>query len=504
MKKIGNIMFAICLILFITISCFVKPLSSLDEVWNFNIGRCIANGLIPYKDISMVSTPLLGFILAIPLKLLGQEMFYTRAVILIIVLLSFFCISKIFKNLGIRKEIVYWTYIIIAVSICDFIRIDYNVLVLLFVLQIILLEVKTIKNERWKKEIVDLIIGLLAGLSICSKQSVGLIISFISVFIPILFIENRNDVIAEFKRFFIRAIGIMLPLITFFIYLRSNGAFDSFLNYSIYGVKTFTNSLSYFDFIMSTNYLNRAIAIIIPATIAIAIFINVVFKFKKKADYTCLVLALYSLGMFSIVYPISDVTHFMIAIIPGIILLVYCFKLMLDTSKELRKLNYKYILEFTGVCSLLLMLSVTLLTEYAYRDRLGMISKYDYQKHFRYIDISAELNESITTINEFSAVKEKKVYILDATAAVYMIPIDRYNKDYDMFCIGNLGAGGENEIIDRIKNEDALYLIKKDGENINWQNPNKVRAYMKENMEYVGSKDMFDIYQNRAIVEENN
>ena len=37
----------------------------------------------------------------------------------------------------------------------------------------------------------------------------------------------------------------------------------------------------------------------------------------------------------------------------------------------------------------------------------------------------------------------ENIHILDATAALYMIPIDRYNKNYDMFNIGNLGFKGE-------------------------------------------------------------
>ena len=35
--------------------------------------------------------------------------------------------------------------------------------------------------------------------------------------------------------------------------------------------------------------------------------------------------------------------------------------------------------------------------------------------------------------------ENKKVYILDAEAAIYMIPINNYNKDYDMFLKGNIG-----------------------------------------------------------------
>ena len=65
MNKVEKIAFWLCLILSITIVIIVKPLGNLDEMWNFNVSRCIVDGLVPYKDISMVSTPLLGYLLAI-------------------------------------------------------------------------------------------------------------------------------------------------------------------------------------------------------------------------------------------------------------------------------------------------------------------------------------------------------------------------------------------------------------------------------------------------------
>lgn len=52
-----------------------------------------------------------------------------------------------------------------------------------------------------------------------------------------------------------------------------------------------------------------------------------------------------------------------------------------------------------------------------------------------------------------------------------------------MFLKGNFGGDGEDEIIDRINNEEnAIYLLKKSG--LNWQNPGKVRDYIIDNLEY--------------------
>ena len=88
----------------------------------------------------------------------------------------------------------------------------------------------------------------------------------------------------------------------------------------------------------------------------------------------------------------------------------------------------------------------------------------------------------------------KNVYMLDAEAALYTIPLDIYNKDYDMFLKGNLGSKGEDGIIERIqKEENAVYLLKMDY--LNWQNPNKVRDYIMSNLNYKGNISIFYIYE---------
>lgn len=91
----------------------------------------------------------------------------------------------------------------------------------------------------------------------------------------------------------------------------------------------------------------------------------------------------------------------------------------------------------------------------------------------------------------------KDVYILDATAALYMIPIDKYNKDYDMFNKGNFGAKGEEGQIENLKNttKDTLVLIMNDNYRRNWQNPEKVRNYIIENWTRIGEIRNFDIYE---------
>lgn len=495
MKKLENVTFEVCLALIIFIFVIIKPFSNLDELWNFNVARGISNGLVPYRDISMVSTPLLGFLSAIPLKIFGQEMFFTRIFAVVLTLFCFILICKILKNLDIKRGMSNFIMLIFFLIIVDFVAMSYNILALLFVLEIILLDVKSVKEEKWKKLIVDFFIGVLAGLVICSKQSIGLIVTVITVLNPFFYIDTKSDIKVSLKKSAIRALGCFVPVIVLVIYLSINHAFRDFISYSISGIKTFSNSIPYGDLLKSKYFPVKIGCIVIPIVLGISIITNIVLKYLKRESNIFYILTVYSLAMFCIAFPISDSEHFVIAIIPSCFLIIFAIKKLIN--KFIKK-DFRYVIEFFNIFSVILILSIALWLELTNNEALGQISKYDFAKHFKYINIPSGLNKSINEVDDFILSNEKNVYILDATAAVYMIPLDRYNKNYDMFCIGNLGDGGEDSIIEEIKREDAIYLIMKNEENVNWQNPTKVRSYIKENMELVGNISFFEIYQNKV------
>ena len=77
-----------------------------------------------------------------------------------------------------------------------------------------------------------------------------------------------------------------------------------------------------------------------------------------------------------------------------------------------------------------------------------------------------------------------------------MIPIDKYNKNYDMFLKGNLGKKGEKGQIENLQNEEnVIVLIINSNYNRNWQNPERVRQYIIDNWNKKGEIEQFDIYE---------
>lgn len=61
--KLIDISFFVIMMLLFTSTVLIRNLANLDEIWNFNFARNIANGLIPYNDFNMLQTPLSSFVL---------------------------------------------------------------------------------------------------------------------------------------------------------------------------------------------------------------------------------------------------------------------------------------------------------------------------------------------------------------------------------------------------------------------------------------------------------
>ena len=71
MEIIENFVVFVFIFLFCFSIIFSNSIGDLDELWNYNFARNVSDGLVPYKDFNMVQTPLLPFICAIFLKVIG-------------------------------------------------------------------------------------------------------------------------------------------------------------------------------------------------------------------------------------------------------------------------------------------------------------------------------------------------------------------------------------------------------------------------------------------------
>ena len=143
------------IVIFIFITIFsiiiVKPISDLDEIWNYNTARVISEGLIPYKDISMITTPLLPMITAVFLKIIANELIVSRIIAAILWTGILYTVYKIFGELFKEKNVALICTALIGILCRDIYCIDYNVTVLFIALIVLYQELKNTNVQGFDK-----------------------------------------------------------------------------------------------------------------------------------------------------------------------------------------------------------------------------------------------------------------------------------------------------------------------------------------------------------------
>ena len=383
--------------------------------------------------------------------------------------------------------------LLITYILLDYFCLDYNFFNLLIILVLILFELKNSETDT-KKEVnlkTELLIGIIAGCSFLVKQTTGAFVIIAAILIKILCVR-KNNFKRTLKIIAIRIGGICIPVAIFALYLTLNNAWRDFIDYTILGMFTFSNKISYLNLLISDELYIKILSIIVPAC-----FIGMIIICAWRKERIMLILTLYSLASFVVVYPISDNIHFLIGSVPAIIEILYALYNLINIVNK-KYLNckilifVKYMLQCAFYITVLLMLVLQTkeLTKIIYTN-----TNYRELEHFKYIPVNELLSQKIKNIDEYIINSDKPVYILDATAALYMIPINRYNKDFDMFLKGNIGAKGEDGQIEKINNmKDGYILIMRNEKNRNWQTPTKVIKYIEENLQKIDSIEVFDIY----------
>ena len=117
----------------------------------------------------------------------------------------------------------------------------------------------------------NLLIGLLAGLTILLKQSTGIIISAITVIY--LLVEKRDK--QTIKAILYRVCGVLIPCIILLIYLLATSSMSSFIDYCILGIGTFKNSISYLKLLRGGD-LTAIFGMIVPFTLVVLLVINII------------------------------------------------------------------------------------------------------------------------------------------------------------------------------------------------------------------------------------
>lgn len=188
----------IILVLVLSVSAVIIPkeLNDLDELWNYNFARNIANGLLPYKDFNMLTTPLLSMICGMILNLTFNELIVMRILAVCLITSILYITYKVFELLEINQYVTYILLICMYMLMDNYFRIDYNFGVLLIALITLYYELKQISRgkELVETDYKDIFIGILVGSSILFKQTTGVFLSAIFVSYKLLLLNREGNI----------------------------------------------------------------------------------------------------------------------------------------------------------------------------------------------------------------------------------------------------------------------------------------------------------------------
>lgn len=442
MKKQKNILkYLFLFFLFLLWNLIIQPIDH-DEIYNYGFSVSMYQGLIPYRDFNMVITPLFNFLFSLPFHLFGKNIlvFHLEGAILLTIITYF-----LFKI--VEKK----TWIIIAlffIGVCEIFP-NYNLFCYLLLLLIIYLE----KNKK-----NDYLIGLVIGLCILSKQTIGIAIAFVSM---IYYIKYK-------KKLGKRLIGIGIPCMIFLLYLIISHSLYPFFDLCVLGL---------FDFAKENT--KKGICMFLFLIILLLSIYICIKKEKKIENYYCL--AFYIIGI-----PIFDLNHIEFVLMSFFLLIFLNFKIKQDIW--IRPISITLIF-------LTFLLSIKDVTEFDYQYYPNKVKNFEYRYiKRRYLKYNQQI---IKRIDRYGIENT----ILIGGSESYFLKLEKDEKlgYLDLINDGNWGYHGSKKMLKEIKkNKDKVFFLDESQltENNKLSQVNKkVINYIRENADLIDSVSIYGIYK---------
>jgi len=452
----------------------LKPLESLDELWIYNMGQEMAKGGMPYRDFSAIMTPFSFLLSGGFLRLFGQELLVVRilgALVFAGICFLFYAVLRQKTEDGLVPAMFTALFCIRYGSCCTY---DYNWLLLLEAMALLFLQLRHREGcGGWKRQ-ESLGVGILGGMAFLTKQSTGLCVMLVNL--AVCYLDSRK----REKRHFRDALaGSCASLAVCYWWMKSTGIEKEFWDYCFGGLGSFTqgNKIGIREFIQGGGILAFA-ELGIVGVVTILVLCRAYGKPSDRRRRLVMLGFAYAAG--TIIYPIMDFVHFQVALAPFLL-----------AGAEMLTEKCKKVSRKERITAVMILAALACTVPFLVLDEENV--QWSRLKHFRGIRINADLEENVETVMAYIGGEES--YIVDASAAMYHIPMDKYYKDYDMFLNGNLGSRKAVDVIEQLRGREGLILILKEEYALNWQTPVEAIRYIREHCVKMDEVEQFEVYR---------
>lgn len=375
----------------------------LDEIWNYGFMHSIYSGLVPYKDFNMVITPFFPMLFSLPFFIFGSNLLVVNICQSLLITFVYFLLEKMFgKVANIFLILLFFNY--------DMLYASYNFFIFFLFLVLIFME---------KKKCNDYLIGIIIGLCVLTKQSVGGALALVSVYY----------LFKDYKKFFKRVAGAFIPVVIFLIYIFIVDCYKEFFDLCIAGL---------FDF-GKENYVGN-IFIILCYLLCLGVVIYKIIKDKRNINNY------YVLALSIMVIPMFDYFHLKFFVLGVLILFI--------EKISLKRLNLDLLLYGCMLGITFINFSSSVKFPITYPNNV---------KHFEYRYISNKHLEETKVVSEkLTSYKDREVIYLFEQSYYYKILNDLPITYFDLINTGNWGYDGSSKLLDALKDKDnCVFVINK-------------------------------------------
>ncbi len=398
-KKVIKYVFVfICSLVFLNFIPF-----DLDEIWNYGFMHSMYSGLVPYRDFNMVVTPFFPLLFSLPFHLFGSNLLVVNVCQSLLIVLTYVLLEKLIGDkANILLLLMFFNY--------DMMYASYNYFIFFLFLSLLYLE----KNKS-----NDYVIGIVIGLAVLTKQSVGGLLAIVSLY----YVFKEKD----FKKLVKRVIGAMLPVGLFLIYLAVTGAFADFVNLCILGL---------FDF--GTNNYVGVRALVLGYILLIGVVIYFIVKRRNSID------KYYVLAFSTIAIPMFDYFHIKFFVLALLILVL--------EKINIKKINLNLLLYGSMIGIVFINLIVSVDGDMVYPNSI---------KHFEYRYISSKhIKETQLVSEKLKDYSDRELLLLFEQSYYYKISNDFPINHFDLINTGNWGYKGSEKLLKELKKKkDAVFVI---------------------------------------------
>lgn len=466
---------------------FTISLEPYDELWNFqNIYKLYCGNEI-YSDANIIVTPLFFILGLVFFNIFGASIITFRIYNIFICILFFAILYNIFKTLKVSNHL---NLLFIGLTLTQTISVinggaNYNILAFAFVLLGIWTYLKF-----FDKKFFNYLQGFIIFLIFFTKQNIGIYYTLGILIFEFVYRKNLLSYVLDQLK---KLLTFILPLLISIIILCINNRFSNFLNYCFGGIS---------EFGITNLIFSASPSIVIFIGIIVALYLFIIFfrnKFDKNVFTNERTKNLHLLGIVAIctslsIYPIANTAHFLY-VFPLYTLLLFYF---LDFSILEEILDKKHI-NNTYILAILIFIFIVLKMFFSFiYEKNSYIRVNDESNPFDKISLSQNNYEKMNTMTTYIKEKNKQnveVIIISYDSALSMVPLNQNNQAFDLVFNGNLGANGENKLIEKIKHSsNTEFLILSNKDDFYWQDSITVRNFIIENLEKKGEILNYSIY----------